>query len=133
VTCPHKETIEVTTYQDVGRGVQVEMCRCCGLAIERPLIDCCLLEETNDVGFIDRVKQSKIGGEAERAVQEGRTVFLARINVGVTDAGASGTVTGAAEIIESIEAVGWRLDQMSYAQDRKGSPEGYYLFRRSGY
>jgi hypothetical protein len=82
------------------------------------------------LGFIDRVKTTKISGEAERAVREGRVVFLARINVGMTDVGASGTVTGAAEIIESIEAVGWRLDQMSYAQDRKGSPEGYYLFRR---
>lgn len=82
------------------------------------------------LGFIDRVKQNKIGEEAARAIREGRRVFLARINVGMTDAGASGTVTGAAEIIESIEDQGWRLDQMSYTQDRKGSPEGYYLFRR---
>lgn len=82
------------------------------------------------MGFIKDVKTNKIGGEAHRAIQEGRSVFLCRINVGMTDAGASGTVGGgAAEIIESIEALGWRLDQMSYCNDAKGKPEGYYLFR----
>lgn len=84
------------------------------------------------MGFIDRVKSSKISDEAERAASQGRTVFLARINVGMTDAGMSGTVTGAAEIIEAVEAVGWRLDQMSYTNDAKGKPEGYYLFRKHG-
>lgn len=82
------------------------------------------------MGFIKDVKTNKIGGEAQRAIQEGRTVFLCRINVGMTDAGGSGTVGGgAAEIIESIEALGWRLDQMSYCSDKQGKPEGYYLFR----
>jgi hypothetical protein len=37
-----------------------------------------------------------------------------------------------AEIIEAVEASGWRLDQMSYTPDRRGNPEGYYLFRRTG-
>jgi hypothetical protein len=82
------------------------------------------------MGFIDRVKSGKIAGEALRAVEEGRSVFVARINVGMTDAGMSGSVTGAAEIIEAVESVGWRLDRMSYTTDKKGSPEGYYLFRR---
>lgn len=82
------------------------------------------------MGFIKDVKSNKIAGEAQRAIAEGRSVFLARINVGMTDAGMSGSVTGAAEIIEAIETIGWRLDQMSYAQDNKGKPEGYYLFRR---
>lgn len=81
------------------------------------------------MGFLKDVKSNKIAGEAQRAIQEGRSVFLARINVGMTDAGMSGSVTGAAEIIEAIESTGWRLDQMSYAQDGKGKPEGYYLFR----
>lgn len=84
------------------------------------------------MGFLKDVKTDKIAGEAQRAIQEGRSVFLCRINVGMTDAGGSGTVGGgAAEIIESVEGIGWRLDQMSYTQDKKGSPEGYYLFRRA--
>lgn len=84
------------------------------------------------MGFVKDVKVSKIAGEAQRAIQEGRSVFLCRINVGMTDAGASGTVAGgAAEIIEGVESAGWRLDQMSYTTDRKGAPEGYYLFRRA--
>jgi hypothetical protein len=82
------------------------------------------------MGFIKDVKTNKIGADAQRAIQEGRSVFLCRINVGMTDAGASGTVGGgAAEIIESVEALGWQLEQMSYTNDAKGKPEGYYLFR----
>jgi hypothetical protein len=84
------------------------------------------------MGLIKDAKVNKISAEASRAIQEGRSVFLCRINVGMTDSGMSGTVGGgAAEIIESVESLGWRLDQMSYTTDRKGAPEGYYLFRRA--
>lgn len=83
------------------------------------------------MAWVKDTKVAVITKHAERAIQEGRVVFLARINVGMTDAGMSGPVTGAAEQIEAVEAVGWRLDQMSYAQDKGGKPEGYFLFRRA--
>jgi hypothetical protein len=69
--------------------------------------------------------------EAHRAIQEGRRVFLARVNVRATDSGSTGTVVGAAEIIEAIESVGWQLEQMSYAGygSAVGVTQGFFLFR----
>jgi hypothetical protein len=82
------------------------------------------------MGWIKDAKAEALSKEAVRAIEEGRTVFVARINVGATHHGMSGSVPGFAEQIEAVEAVGWRMDQMSWAQDGKGRPEGYFLFRR---
>jgi hypothetical protein len=81
------------------------------------------------MGFIKDVKVSIIAGHAKRARDEGRSVFLARINVGVTDAGMSGPAGSFAEQIEAVEATGWRLEHMSFTPDAKGKPEGYFFFR----
>ena len=43
----------------------------------------------------------------------------------------SGSISGWAEMIESVEACGWRLQQWSVATDEKGRPEAYPLFVRS--
>jgi hypothetical protein len=69
--------------------------------------------------------------EAHRAIQEGRRVFLARINVRATDSGSTGRVVGAAEIIEAIESVGWQLEHMSYVGNGAavGVTQGFFLFR----
>jgi L-fucose isomerase-like protein len=72
----------------------------------------------------------RVAAEAHRAMSEGRRVFLARINLRMSDVGSTGTVPGAAEIIEAVESLGWRLEQMSFVStvDLNGT-EGYYLFR----
>jgi hypothetical protein len=85
------------------------------------------------VGFIRDAKVQMVVKDAQRAFGEGRRVFLCRINVPMSrDAGFSGSVADGSEMIEAVEASGWRLDQMSYTPDRRGNPEGYYLFRRIG-
>ncbi len=82
------------------------------------------------MGFLKDVKVNTITHHAQRALEEGRYVFLARINNPVGDVHfASGPVSGVAEQIEAIERVGWSLQQMSYVQG-KGHIEGFYLFRR---
>jgi len=82
------------------------------------------------MGFLKDVKVNTITQHAERALAEGRFVFLARINVPVGDlTGFSGPVSGVAEQIEAVERTGWALQQMSYIQG-KGHIQGFYLFRR---
>lgn len=66
---------------------------------------------------------------AARARQEGRQVFMLRVNPGILDAGTSGPAYAFAEQIEAVEAVGWRLDHMALAGDEKRA-SGFFLFRR---
>lgn len=82
------------------------------------------------MGWIKDAKAESIGKEAARALEEGRSVFVARINTGATHHGLSGSMPGFAEQIEAVESAGWRMDQMSWTQDSKDRPEGYFLFRR---
>lgn len=82
------------------------------------------------MGFINNLKADTLSKDAARARDEGRMTFMARINVPVINAGFSTSVSGAAEMIEAIEAEGWAYQDMSWAQDAKGRPEGYFLFRR---
>lgn len=70
-----------------------------------------------------------VAGQAHRAMYEGRTVFLARINTGASDPGSTGAVVGATEIIQAVEGLGWRLEQMSYVRSDLGFTEGFFLFR----
>ena len=66
-------------------------------------------------------------GQARRAMDEGRTVFLARIT-GLS--GSTGAVVEATEIIQAVESLGWRLEQMSFVSPANyGAVEGYFLFR----
>jgi len=81
------------------------------------------------MGWIKDAKADMIAKAANRARAEGRAVFLARINNPAADSQASGPMSGVAEQIEAVEAQGWVLQQMSYCQDKRGNPEGYYLFR----
>lgn len=82
------------------------------------------------MGLIKDAKADVLGKDAARAREQGRTVFVARINMPVTGSGFSTSVSGAAEMIEAIEAEGWAYQDMSWTQDTKGRPEGYFLFRR---
>jgi len=71
-----------------------------------------------------------VADQAHRAMLAGRTVFLARINTGLTDPVTTGVLVTATEIIQAVENLGWRLDQMSYiSRTDAGFTEGYFLFR----
>jgi hypothetical protein len=81
------------------------------------------------MGFIKDAKVNMVLTEAQRAVQEGRTVFAPKLNTPMTQSGLSGSIAGWAEMIEGIESAGWRMTDWSVAVDSKGRPEAYPLFR----
>ena len=69
--------------------------------------------------------------DATRAIQEGRTVFVYRYNVPFSSSNFSGSVSGAAEVIETIEAKGWALTQMAYDERQSSNGSALMLFRRT--
>lgn len=75
------------------------------------------------MGFVREAKANVARAEATRALSEGRTVFVYRCNVPTFSSGFSGSVSGAAEVIETIESQGWSLANMAYdeAQSRNGA------------
>ena len=82
------------------------------------------------MGFIKKGKEEALAKEAVRAVEEGRTVFTPLLNAPTTHHGMTGAVPGWAELVESVEDAGWRLEHWSVAVDNKGKAEAYPLFRR---
>lgn len=70
--------------------------------------------------------------EAARARSEGRAIFVYRCNVPRASSRASGSVSGAAEVIEVIEGEGWSLSDMAYdgVMFRKGAL--ILIFRHHG-
>ena len=82
------------------------------------------------MGWIKDAKADMLRQEAERAVQQGRTIFAAMLNTPMTQHYLSGSVAGWAEMIESVERAGWRLTDWSVAMDNQGRPQAYPLFRR---
>jgi hypothetical protein len=70
--------------------------------------------------------------DARGALAEGRRVFLCRIPAMYDQPIAVGTagLRGPSSVIESLENLGWRLDQMSWVPRAGHRAEGYFLFRR---
>lgn len=81
------------------------------------------------MGIFKQARASVHASNARRALEEGRTVFLAQIGSSIK----ADAVSGVAEDIEAVEAEGWRLDQMSYVWSTTLSnhPVGFFLFRRA--
>jgi hypothetical protein len=69
--------------------------------------------------------------EAERALQQGRSIYAPMLNTTVTHE-LPGSVSGWAGMIEAIEDAGWQLCHWSVSLDFQGRPQAYPLFRRSG-
>ncbi len=82
--------------------------------------------------MIKDTKTSIAGSHAARAVQEGRTVLLYRYDVPSASSGFSGPISGAAEVIESIERAGWQLSNMAYDGKQARNGAVVVLFRRPG-
>jgi hypothetical protein len=86
------------------------------------------------VGIVSSDGQHDILNEAIQAHRDGATVFVARIIVPwVSGQESSAAVPGAAEQIEAIERVGWRLEFFNeFRQFRLGADKQgvYCMFRR---
>lgn len=83
------------------------------------------------MGFIKDAKASTMAGHAKRAMDEGHTVFVVRIQAAWSTANRlSGPMEDTAEQVEAIERQGWVMDRVSYVMRKDDKPEGIYLFRR---
>lgn len=81
------------------------------------------------MGWIKDAKVEAMTKEAKRALDEGRTVFVCRINQGMTQVNVSGSLSGVAEQIEAIESLGWQLDQANFAHDHRDHASAFLIFR----
>ncbi|MGW4567074.1 hypothetical protein ACWEN3_33330 [Streptomyces sp. NPDC004561] len=82
------------------------------------------------MGWIKEAKANAIKEHAQRAIAEGRTVFVCRVNQGALQSNFSGPLSGVAEQIEAVEELGWQLDQASFSHDHKDHASAFLIFRR---
>ena len=70
--------------------------------------------------------------DARKALGDGRRIFPCRVPMMYDRPVAVGTsgLAGPSSVIESIENLGWRLDQMSWVPRAGFRAEGIFLFRR---
>ena len=82
------------------------------------------------MGFIKETKSNQLTKEAQRAIEEGRTIFAPRLNTPMSSSGFTGSISGWAEMIEAIESCGWSLEHWAIAHDDRHRPGAYPVFRR---
>lgn len=82
------------------------------------------------MGWIKDAKAKIATDNATRAWEQGHTVFVWNQNIPMSMATVSGPVPDTAEVIEAIEAIGWGLQQMTYADMHAKNGSIILLFRR---
>jgi hypothetical protein len=82
------------------------------------------------MGMIKDIKVSSAAEAAQKAARANRSVLVYRQNVPWSKSGWSGEVGDMAEVIEAIEAQGWRLDHMAYDGQQSSNGGCLLLFRR---
>jgi hypothetical protein len=82
------------------------------------------------MGLVKDVKTEAASDDAARAATEGRKVFVFRFTLPTLNYRSSAAVSGAAEVIEAIEARGWALAHVS-VHPRFGRGSMIMVFRRS--
>lgn len=75
------------------------------------------------------IRDSTVVDHAKVAAQNKRKVFVVQLRDNAYDDPGSYARTGFAKIIEEIEEVGWRLDEMSPSQTKAGDIAHLLLFR----
>ena len=75
------------------------------------------------------IKNSTVVDHAKVAVQEKRKIFVVQLRDNAYDDPGSYARIGFAKIIEEIEEVGWRLEDMSPSQTKAGDIAHLLLFR----
>lgn len=83
------------------------------------------------MGLIKGSKLSTIGNDAASVAAEGRSVFVCRYWDEVLNFQGTGSIAGASEAIEAVEAHGWRLEHLAYSwSDAKKRGLTVMMFRR---
>lgn len=81
------------------------------------------------MGLMKTIKTSTAHTDAARARTEGRTVYVHRFGMPNINSGVSSSIPGAAEVIETIEATGWRLEYMAHNSEDRAHGSLVLLFR----
>lgn len=79
------------------------------------------------MGRIKEAKADVLASHAARAIDEGRNVFVANLNMGMFQVDVNGPIAGWAEMIEAVERQGWFLQSLSMID----SKSGVALFRKA--
>lgn len=80
--------------------------------------------------MLKTAKAQTLADEASDAIAAGRMTFAAMLNSPKTRPDMSGGIDDWSQMIDAVEASGWRLDQWTVGQDAKGRPQAYPVFRR---
>ena len=81
------------------------------------------------MGLMKTLKTTTATGDARRARAEGHTVYVHRFGMPTMNSSVSSSVPGAAEVIEAIEAEGWRLEHMAHNSEDRAHGSLVLLFR----
>lgn len=83
------------------------------------------------MGIFSDTKSNVVAADAKKAREQGRSVFVCLFKAGLISGGTtSGSLGHVAEMIEAVEAEGWRLDQFGYSDGDSKSDRVVGLFRR---
>ena len=82
------------------------------------------------MGFIKQAKADSMAADAQRANEEGHTVFIAQFRGAVSHSPSlTRPIAGVAESIEAVEAVGWKVEHFT-SVPYKDNMTVVCLFRR---
>lgn len=82
------------------------------------------------MGMMKTAKAESLADDAAKATAAGRRTFAAVLNSPRTRPDMSGGIDDWSQMIDAVEAQGWRLEQWTVGQDGKGRPQAYPVFRR---
>jgi hypothetical protein len=84
------------------------------------------------MGIMKGSKLASISEDARKVHEEGRSVFVCRYWDEVLNFQGTGSIVGASEAIEMVEAEGWRLEHLAYSwSDGKKRGLSVMMFRRA--
>lgn len=69
------------------------------------------------MGFMKTAKEGTAATEAARAMAEGHSVFVFKFGMPNLNSAVTSSVSGAAEVIETIEGNGWHLEHVALHPD----------------
>ncbi len=81
------------------------------------------------MGLIKTVKTIAAGADAKRARDERHTIYVHRFGMPGIGTYSSSSVSGAADVIEIIERVGWKLEHMTFSAETRAQGALVMMFR----
>jgi len=81
------------------------------------------------MGLMKTTKIHMADKDASRALEQGHTIYVHRFGMPNLNSASSCSVSGAAEVIETIEAAGWKLEHVAFNAENRANGSLVMLFR----